>query len=260
MKLTKATTPENTDAKVHTPLQRDWFGYFFTISAGIVVTLLVTWYQFYTAQKDAAAVEIEKVRSIKLVVVAIVEEHLLNGKRIEFERLARIIDQKRKEEIINVPILVNDVVEIAEISISSSRHLSVEKKEQIKPLLDQFYAEQRAKQFQITEGTGEKKKLVNEVAKKIQDGKSSEALSALKKLEELDNTYTKSTSSALSFSDFLHSLLDSPWKIGYLSVFILCYIFVSILFLKKMKRRSYLRNFGVASHFGAVQSYDGRPL
>jgi len=73
-----------------------------------------TWYQAYASQKEFAAAELERAKSIKQSAIAIVEEQVLNAKKLELDRLARLIDQRRRDEKISVPITASEVVEQAE--------------------------------------------------------------------------------------------------------------------------------------------------
>ena len=225
--------------------KRDWFGYIFTTVAGILATLVVAWYQLYATQRDAAAAELERARSVRQVAVAIVEEHALNGKRLEVDRLARLIDQRRRDELISLPIPVNEVVELAEFSISSSRHLSVERKEEMKPVFDAFYTEQRARAFQPSEGSFPSASLLNEVAKKIQDGKPADALATLKRLDELQRRDLAEAQKKAkpSVIEAVLDLFSSPTKAALFAVIISAYFWLVFRALRIVRRRRYDREF-----------------
>ncbi|MEZ5631572.1 MAG: hypothetical protein R3F09_12825 [Burkholderiaceae bacterium] len=229
-----------------TAKKRDWFGYIFTTVAGVLATVVVAWYQLYATQRDAAAAEMERARSVRQAAVAIVEEHVLNGKKLEFERLARLIDQRRREESITLPIPVTEVVELAEFSISSSRHLSVERKEEMKPIFDAFYTEQRARAFQPSEGELPSASLLNEVAKQIQDGKPADALASLKRLDDVQRREIAEATKKAKPS-VLEAVLDvfsSPTKTAMFVVFMLVYFWLVFATLRVVRRRRILREFG----------------
>jgi uncharacterized membrane protein len=220
--------------------KKDWFGYIFTTAAGVIATIVVAWYQLYVTQRDAAAAELERARAVRQVAVAIVEEHVLNGKKLELERLARLIDQRRRDESITVPIPVTEVVELAEFSISSSRHLSVDRKEEMKPLFDAFYAEQRARSFQPSDGQVASTPLLNEVAKRIQEGRGPEALAALKRLDEVQRKELAEAAKRAkpSIFDAVLDVFSSPTKTALLVGFIVLYFFVVTALARRLR---YLR-------------------
>lgn len=228
--------------------KRDWFGYIFTTVGGLVATVLVAWYQLYATQRDAAAAELEKARAVREAATAIVEEHVLNGKKLEFERLARLIDQRRREEGIRLAIPVVEVVELAEFAISSSRHLSVERKEEIKPVFDAFYADQRSRAFQPSDGDSPSAALLNEVARRIQEGKPGEALETLRLL---DQAHTRELSEAAkttrpSVAEALLDIFSSPTKAGMFLGFMVLYFWALFAMLRAMRRHQRRRSLGAS--------------
>jgi len=226
--------------------KRDWFGYIFTTVAGVIATVVVAWYQLYATQRDAAAAELERTRSVRQVAVAIVEEQALNGKKLEIDRLARLIDQRRRDESISLPIPVTEVVELAEFSISSSHHLSIERKEEMKPIFDAFYAEQRARAFQPSDGNFPSSSLLNDVAKKIQDGKPADALATLKRLDEMQKRDLAEARKKAKPS-VIEAVLDvfsSPTKTAIFAVLMAAYFWLAFRVLRIVRRRRYVREFG----------------
>jgi len=237
------STPD--EAAERSSRHRDWFGYVFTAIIGIVATILVAWYQLYTTEKEAASAELERARLVKQVSVAIVEEHALNGKKLEIERLARLIDQRRRDEHISIPISVSEVVEQAEFNIASSHHLSVDRKEEIKPIFDSFYADLRSRAFQPLTSSSGSSDLVNEIARKIQEGKSSEALAALKRLDE---AHAKEVAEALKAQkpglvEGLRNIFESPYKAIVFMFGIFLYFFVAFRVVRWWQRRKWRRVF-----------------
>lgn len=244
-------TKTNSESAAGAP-KRDWFGYIFTTLVGIIATLAVAWYQLYATQRDAVAAEIERARSVRQVAVAIVEEHVLNGKRLEIERLSRLIDQRRRDELITLPIPVTEVVELAEFSISSSRHLSVARKEEMKPIFDEFYSEQNSRAFSSSKNGGSSAPLINEIAKKIQDGKAADALANLKYLEEVHSRELLEASSRAnpSFLEVLAGVVESPKKLALLVGVMIANILAMQVVLSYVRRRAQVRTLRDPSIWG----------
>ena len=174
------------NAEVKPVKARDWFGYILTAVIGILVTVIATWYQLYASERQASAAELERSRAVRQSVISIIEELGLNGKRLEAERIARLIDQRRREQNVSIPISTADVAQQAEFNITSSSYLSVDRKEQIKPIFDALYADLASRSFQVFPTTTPNAALLNELAKEIQDGKTSSALANLRRLQELN--------------------------------------------------------------------------
>lgn len=223
---------------------RDWFGYIFTTVIGIAATIVVAWYQLYAAQNDAAAAELERARAVKQSAVAIVEEQALNGKKLEVERLTRLIDQRRRDERVSLPISATEVVEQAEFNITSSHHLSIEKKDEIKPTFDSFYADVNARSFQPFATKTNNSELLNQLAKKIQEGRTAEALPLLKRIDE---SYAKELAEAkrrpsIGLFDALSEIFSSPAKTAFVVIATAVYVFfANRLFNNYLRRRRFMR-------------------
>lgn len=209
-----AIEPPESAPPARTKIPRDWFGYFFTIFIGFVLAILLTWYQLYVSQKEATSAELERFKSVKQIAVAIVEEHVLNGKKLEIERLTRLIDQRRRDESISLPISITEVVEQGEFNIENSHYLSMDKKEEIKPIFDAFYADLKSRSFQPFTNVTANSDLLNDIAKKIQDGKSTDALEALGRLEEAHakDLLAARSDSKLSILDAARVIISTPSK------------------------------------------------
>ncbi|HJR75244.1 MAG TPA: hypothetical protein VJ806_16590 [Luteimonas sp.] len=224
--------------------KRDWFGYLFTTVVGLVITIGVAWYQSYTSNKETAAAELERAKAVTQSAVAIVEEHALNGKKLETDRLVRLIDKRRRDEAISLPITVSDVVERAEFNIASSSHLSIDRKEQIKPIFDAFYLELKARTFRPFPASGKNADVLNEIAGYIQGGKSREALSALKRLSESHNRelLEAKKKSSIDLFDGINRIFSSPTNIIIFSFAFLTYIYLSYRLAQRWqlrRRRNY---------------------
>lgn len=218
---------------------RDWFGYIFTTVIGIAATIAVAWYQLYATQTEAAAAELERARAVKQTAVSIVEEQVLNSKKLEIDRLSRLIDQRRRDEKISIPIPVTEVVEQAEFNIASSHHLSVDRKDELKPMFDSFYSELNMRSFQPFQDGTENSTILNRLAKQIQDGKPAEALSSLKQLEEkhLKDIQEAKQKSKIGFEDALYEMINSPTKLALFATFMAAYLVMS----KKVIDRYFLK-------------------
>jgi hypothetical protein len=164
---------------------RDWFGYVVTGVVGLVITIGATWYQLYATERQATAAEQERARAVRQSVIAIVEEQVLNGKKLEADRITRLIDLRRREQSVSLGVSTVDVVQQAEFNIASSSYLNVQRKEEVKSVFDAFYREEASKSFQAFPPGTPNADLLNELAKNIQEGKSTAALAVLKRLEEL---------------------------------------------------------------------------
>lgn len=173
-----------TDVKDSKPT-RDWFGYILTAVIGVLVAVAATWYQLYASERQATAAEFERSHAVRQSVISIVEEQALSGKKLEAERINRLIDQRRREQSVSIPVSTADVVQQAEFNIASSTYLSVERKEQIKPIFDSFYADLASRSFTVFVPTTPNAEMLNKLAKQIQEGKTADALASLRRLQEL---------------------------------------------------------------------------
>ena len=233
-----------TKAKETSSAKKDWFGYIFSTVVGIILTVGGIWYQTYVSQRDALAAEIERARGLRQIAVGIVEEHVLNGRKIEIERLTRIIEQRRRDESITIPIPVTEIVELAEYSIENSRHLTVDRKESMKPIFDLFYEELRTRSFELSVGQLTSSPLLNEAAKQIQEGKTNEALASLKRLDEvLQRDFEQAAKRAKpSITYALLDVFSSPIKTIQVSIYTVIYLILLRIFYVKFGMRKYFFN------------------
>ena len=219
---------------------RDWFGYILSAIIGLVVTVAATWYQLNVSDKQSAAAEVEKARAVRQHVIAIVEEQALSGKKLEAERITRLIDQRRREHNVSLPVLTADVVEQAELNIASSTYLDVERKEQIKPTFNAFYSDLAARSFKAFPPDTANVELLNELAKQIQDGKTAEALANLRRLQQLhfETTTQLARKNSPTVFDALTEFFTKPLN---LLLFALVYTLALIVMLAVKRRRRMLR-------------------
>lgn len=161
-----------------------WLSLVIATLLGIAATIGVGWYQLSKAEKQAYLAEQERAKNVQESLITIVEEHILNSKPIDIGRLTRLIDQRRREQKIKTIITISDIIEKAEFNILKSRYLSFDRKEEIKPIIDQLYAEQSKRKFHEFDSSVSNADLLNELAKNIQDQKTAKSLEFLKRLQE----------------------------------------------------------------------------
>ncbi|WP_139019146.1 hypothetical protein [Acidovorax radicis] len=225
--------------------QRDWFGYILTGFVGLLVTVGATWYQLSATEREANAADIERSRAVRQSVIMIVEEQVLNGIKLEWTRISRLIDQRRREQKVSLQISTADVVEQAEFNIASSTHLSVERKDQIKTIFDSLYAEVATRNFQTFADGEPNAALLNELAKQIQEGKTGPALANVRKLHErhLTSLDQLSRKDKPGFFDALQRFLSSPINFLVLAVvYVFLYRVIVIFYDIKRKRAMYGRS------------------
>ncbi|MET4577415.1 hypothetical protein [Ottowia thiooxydans] len=219
--------------------RKDWFGYALGGIMGLIITVAATWYQMTTSQKEATAAEFERARSIRQSVIAIVEEDVLSGsRRLDPDLINRLVDQRRRDQFVTLSIPVRDVVEQAEFNVLSSRYLSTDRKEQIKPVFVRFFTELASRSYVALPDTTPVAQQWNILAKQIQDGKSVEALATLRQLQEEQATalevlreYTRRP----SFTDSLFEFFRKPTNA--LAFFGLYMVFTGLLIAWRRSHR-----------------------
>ncbi|HZH44900.1 MAG TPA: hypothetical protein VEY50_12535 [Lysobacter sp.] len=223
--------------------RRDWFGYVFTTAIGLLISAGIASYQSYSADKEVAAAEQERSKAVIQSAVAIVEEHVLHGRPVDGDRLVRLIEKRRRDERISIPISVSDVVEKAEFNIASSHHLSIERKDQIKPIFDAFYAEQRSRAFKAFPASVSNAAIVNDIAISIQRGQSAEALTGLKRLVEAHSRELAEAKREArpTIFDGVRRMLSSPLNAGIFIVATILYFFAAYRFLNSWSYRRWRR-------------------
>ena len=116
-----------------------WVSLVITTLISIAFTIGVAWYQISKSAIQAVEAEQEREKSVRSTLIAIVEEHIINEKPIEISRLARLIELRRREEGVRIPISVSEIFEKAEFNILNSRYLDFERKEKYKTVFDELY-------------------------------------------------------------------------------------------------------------------------
>jgi len=216
---------------------RDWFGYILTGIVGILVAVAATWYQLYATERQATAAEVERARAVRQSVISIVEEQSLNGIKLEAERINRLIDQRRREQSVSLQVSTADVVEQAEFNITSSTYIGVDRKEQIKPIFDAFYADLASRSFQSFPPGTPNVALLNELAKQIQEGKTAPALANLRRLQEL-NLETVSELTKRSKPTFFEAFAEFIRQPTNIAMFVAAYaLLLRVAFILRRRRR-----------------------
>jgi hypothetical protein len=147
--------------------KRKWLGLILTTSLGIAATLGVGWYQVLQSEKQAVLAEEERARGVRESLVSIVEEHVLNDRPIDMPRLARLIDQRRRQERVTTPINVAELLEQAESNILGSRYLPFERKQAVKHVFDTLYSDLGALAFAPYSSDESNADLLNTLARQI---------------------------------------------------------------------------------------------
>jgi hypothetical protein len=211
--MAKAQNLKMSDAPADRP-RRNWLTLVLTTLIGVAATVGVGWYQLYRAEKEAVLAEQERARVVRQSLVSIVEEHVLNDKPIALGQLARLIDQRRRDERVNTIITLSEVLEQVEFNILNTRYLSFERKEALKPVFQTLYSELGTRAFAAYPPEARNADLLNELARHIQEGKSEDALETLKRLQEAhvkDLEAGAPDRHAPSPSEFLREIAKNPW-------------------------------------------------
>jgi hypothetical protein len=123
----------------------------------------------------------------------------------------------------------------------------MDRKEEMKPLFDAFYSELRARSFEPLGGTSPTTALIDEVAKRIQEGKPTEALTVLKRLQEVhDSELSKAfKASKPGLVDVVNELLSSPTRLALYLVALVGYLWLITRLKWYLKRRHSRRELGL---------------
>ncbi|EIU1610282.1 hypothetical protein IPC413_01305 [Pseudomonas aeruginosa] len=160
--------------------KRSWVGPTITTLIGIIVTLLVAWYQIALSDEQAQQAELERSKAVKNELTQIVEEHVLNGMPLDISRLSRLAELRARQEKLLVAPLVSEVIESAEFNILKSQYLKFDRKKEIKVVFDSIYNDLSPKVTSSYKGLF--KSSVDGLYSSIQAGNNSEAMVKLDKL------------------------------------------------------------------------------
>lgn len=233
------------------PGKSRWVSIVVATLISIAFTVGVAWYQISKSEMQAALAEKEREKSVRSTLVAIVEEHIINEKSIELSRLARLIESRRREEGVRKPISVLEIFEKAEFNILNSRYLDFERKQKYKIVFNEQYSKYGAREFEAVK-EGPYADLINELAKYVQEGKTSEALEQIKRISD---SYQKDiqeieirTLKRSELEDVLRRLVERP---EFLAIFISVNLILMFVFFPPYRRLMkrfflrYLNNMGI---------------
>ena len=165
--------------------ERPWLVPLVTTLIGIVVTLLVAWYQSVQNVEQARAAEIERQKSVLQNLVQIVEEHIINDTKIDLSRLARLSEFRTRDEKLSTTISVSRVIEKAEFNIINSQYLDLAQKDKYKKSFDDLYKDLSA--YNKFEYEGRHSSLVQELTESMNNGSNEEQMTNLGRLLEAFN-------------------------------------------------------------------------
>lgn len=222
--------------------KRDWFNLIVGGVIGLLITVCATWYQQYNSDKEATEAELERSQSVRNSVISIVEEQALNNVPIDPARVHRIIEQRRRENKVSLSISINDVVEQAEFNIASSPHLSIHRKEEIKDIFENFYGEIANRTFEEFSDSDQNSQLLNEIARSIKNGKTADALNALKSLnlknnEKIEELERKARPSYIE--SFIGFVSDIRNIVVFLSIYLISFVLFKRIRHSIERRRGY---------------------
>lgn len=211
-----------------------------TMIVGVVATVLVTIYQVNLEEKRAQEAEIEKAKAVRASMIDIIEEHVLHEKPLEIPRLRRMLDFKTREANLQRAIPISDVIEKAEFNIVNSQYLDFERKEAFKLVFDQIYNEIATPTLDYQ---GRHVNIVDDLVDSIQKGKSSEAISKLRRVLEAFNSEMDALADSQKvdrpLAGALSSLIEKPYV---LLTFPLVMIVVWVWFFLILQRRRMYRH------------------
>lgn len=233
----------DTEAKENNslPKKRSWVVPTVTTLIGVVVSLLVAWYQITLNEEQALRAEIERSKAVKSELIQIVEEHIINNKPLDVSRLARLSEYRAKQEKLILVPSVSEIVEGAEFNILKSQYLEFDKKENFKAIFNEIYAELSANSKITYNGFFENS--VNDLYGSIYSGNSNDAASKLNKLlgdfntkiEELNAE--KSLRETKSLEDIVKVLFDKPYiMLMAMSIYFLL-LSAYMYYVRRRKRR-----------------------
>lgn len=155
--------------------RKSWITPTITTLVGVVVSVLVAWYQINLNEEQVQEAEKERAKSVKSELVQIVEEHIINKNPLDISRLSRLADFRSREENLLVAPTVSEVVENAEFNIIKSQYLEFDKKLEFKEIFNGIYAEIYAPDKVDYNGGSEN--AVNDILASINEGNNKRGIS-----------------------------------------------------------------------------------
>ena len=236
---------EEKEEPVEQETKRKWVIPTVTTLIGIIVSIVVAWYQINLSEEQTLQAENERTKAVKNELVLIVEEHVINQKPLDISRLARMSEFRAKQEKLLIIPSVSEIIENAEFNILKSQYLEFEKKQLFKVIFNGIYAEltipQDAKYSGLFENT------VNEIYASLQKGSTKGISVKVNKLvsdfnlkiSELEAV--KGVREKTNINDMIKAILDQP---GILIIVMSMYMVISymmVLYLKKKRRHRVIK-------------------
>lgn len=226
--------------------KKGWIAPTITTLVGVVVSILVAWYQINLNEEQIQEAEKERSKSVKSELVQIVEEHVINKEPLDISRLSRLADFRAREERLLIAPTVSEIVENAEFNIIKSQYLEFDKKQQFKEIFNGIYAEIYAPDKVDYNGMSEN--AVNDILASINEGNNKDVSAKIiklatdfsSKIEELEAK--NKIGDKKNLTDFVRIFIDKP---EILLIAILVYVmilYVLMHFRRKLKRERLLRS------------------
>ncbi len=226
----------STELQTTNKKKKPWLGLVLTTILTILVTVGVAWFQIARTENQAHQAELERNTYVENTLVAIVEEHVINEEMLDVSRMVRLIDTLRRENNVTLPITFLQVVEKSELNILNSRYLDFEKKKSFKLVFDSIYSEYNSREYTPIPNISNTE-IVNELAKSIQDGKSTEAIEQLNRLieaYETDLAELKVLQDRIYKTSILTEFIEN--KPLYLIIFVIVYVALGIAMMPRIRR------------------------
>jgi preprotein translocase subunit YajC len=234
--IQQISEPTKTDNNSSSKLSvKDWIPTIVATIITIILTIAVAWYTVDRNEKQSILAEQERANNVKNNLVSIIEEHILNQKILDINRINRLIENRIKEEKVTSKIFVNDLFQQAEYNILNSRYLDFNKKGEYKLIFDTIY--QTIIPIDSTKFSSFKyASLLNEIADKIESQQKKEAIELLVRLSQSYESDILPKRKDVAFNDIIKELGEKPFE---LTLFIILYILFIYFFM--FRRNSVFR-------------------
>jgi hypothetical protein len=237
-------SPEDDSRKEPEGDRKGWKTPVLTTLAGILVSILVAWYQISRSEEQAMQAQIERSKSVKNELVRVVEEHIINEKPLDISSLARLAEfRASREGLLAVP-TVSEIVQSAEFNILTSQYLEFERKEKFKSYFNQIYATLAIPASLNYDGPFEN--TVNDIYASIQNGNVSEVASKVNvlvtnfeaRLKDLEAQHK--IKSRTNIEDLVKELIEDPTLIVMTLVLYGGLLYVGREFRRRIRRRRFI--------------------
>lgn len=224
----------------------NWLIPIVTTLVGVVVSVLVAWYQINLAEKQVQEAEKERAKSVKSELVQIVEEHIINKSPLDISRLSRLADFRSRGENLLISPTVSEIVENAEFNIVKSQYLEFNKKLEFKEVFNNIYADIYAPDK--VEYKGALENSVNDILASINERNDKDASAKViklatdlsSKIEELQAKDKMRDSTSLS--DFIKVFIDKPEIILFVTLSYGALLYILHLFRRRAGREAFFQS------------------